>query len=173
MASKKKSDVSRRDVIKTTAAAAAASAFAGFSVPLVHAGENNMIQIALVGCGGRGTGRGCQRAATRRADPARRHGRRLRQSPHRQPQRTCGVNSTISVDVPEARRFVGFDGYRRAMDSLRAGDVVILATPPAFRWVHFTYAIEKRLNVFMEKPVAVDGPSTRRMFALGEAGGPA
>src|ERR1035438_8482441 len=54
------------------------------------------------------------------------------------------------------------------MDSLRAGDVVILATPPAFRWVHFTYAIEKRLNVFMEKPIAVDGPSTRRMIALGQ-----
>src|SRR5256885_15814341 len=72
------------------------------------------------------------------------------------------------VDVPEARRFVGFDGYRRAMDSLRAGDVVILATPPAFRWPQFTYAIEKRLNVFMEKPISVDGPSSRRMFTLGE-----
>src|SRR4029077_229496 len=72
------------------------------------------------------------------------------------------------VDVPENRRFIGFDAYRRAMDSLRAGDVVIMATPPAFRWVHFTYAIEKRLNVFMEKPITVDGPSTRRMIALGQ-----
>jgi len=52
------------------------------------------------------------------------------------------------------------------MDCLRAGDVAILATPPAFRWPHFTYAIERRLNVFMEKPVTVDGPSTRRMFDL-------
>src|SRR5262249_57129197 len=75
------------------------------------------------------------------------------------------------VDVPEARRFVGLDGYRRAMDSLRAGDVVILATPPAFRWPMFTYAIEKRLNVFMEKPISVDGPTSRRMFALGEQAG--
>src|SRR5207253_8316962 len=71
------------------------------------------------------------------------------------------------MDVPAERRFVGFDGYRRAMDSLREGDVVILGTPPAFRWVQFTYAIEKRLNVFMEKPISVDGPSTRRMFTLG------
>ena len=54
------------------------------------------------------------------------------------------------------------------MDCLRPGDVVILATPPAFRWVHFTYAIEKGLNVFMEKPIAVDGPTTRRMLKLGE-----
>jgi predicted dehydrogenase len=54
------------------------------------------------------------------------------------------------------------------MDCLRAGDVVILATPPAFRWVHFDYAIRKGLNVFMEKPVTVDGPGSRRMFKLGE-----
>ena len=56
------------------------------------------------------------------------------------------------MNVPEDKRFVSFDGYRHAMDALRPGDVVILATPPAFRWVHFTYAIEKKLNVFMEKP---------------------
>src|SRR5205814_8892731 len=72
------------------------------------------------------------------------------------------------VDVPEARRYIGFDAYRRAMDAMREGDVVILGTPPAFRWVHFTYAIEGRLHVFMEKPISVDGPSTRRMLALGE-----
>ena len=66
------------------------------------------------------------------------------------------------VDVPEDRRFIGFDGYQKAMDCLRPGDVVILATPPAFRWVHFNYAIEKGLNVFMEKPVTVDAPTSAR-----------
>jgi predicted dehydrogenase len=55
------------------------------------------------------------------------------------------------------------------MDALRPGDIVILATPPAFRWVHFQQAIAKGLNVFMEKPVTVDGPTSRRMLALGEA----
>src|SRR5262249_62177782 len=72
------------------------------------------------------------------------------------------------IDVSDERKFIGFDGYRHAMDQLRRGDVVILTTPPAFRWVHFTYAIEKGLNVFMEKPISVDGPSTRRMIELGE-----
>lgn len=72
------------------------------------------------------------------------------------------------LDVPPERRFIGFDGYRHAMDCLRPGDVVILATPPAFRWVHFKYAIEKGLNVFMEKPVCVDGPTGRRMMDLAE-----
>jgi predicted dehydrogenase len=54
------------------------------------------------------------------------------------------------------------------MDCLKAGDVAIFATPPAFRWVHFGYAIQKGLNVFMEKPTTVDGPTTRKMLALAE-----
>ena len=55
------------------------------------------------------------------------------------------------MDVPEDRKFIDFEGYKKAMDCLKPGDVAILATPPAFRWVHFTYAIQKGLNVFMEK----------------------
>jgi predicted dehydrogenase len=70
------------------------------------------------------------------------------------------------MDVPPDRKFLGFDAYKHAMDALRPGDVVILTTPPAFRWVHFKYAIEKKLNVFMEKPVCVDGPTSRRMLEL-------
>jgi predicted dehydrogenase len=73
------------------------------------------------------------------------------------------------VDVPQERRFVGFDAYKQAMDCLRPGDVVILATPPAFRWVHYSYAIEKGLNVFMEKPLTVDGPTTNRLLELNKA----
>jgi len=72
------------------------------------------------------------------------------------------------VDVPRERQFLGFDAYRQAMDCLKAGDVVILTTPVAFRWVHFQYAIAKGLNVFMEKPITVDGPTTRKMIQLGE-----
>jgi predicted dehydrogenase len=52
------------------------------------------------------------------------------------------------------------------------GDVVILATPPAFRWVHFSYAIEKGLNVFMEKPVSVDGPDQPAHARARRARGP-
>jgi predicted dehydrogenase len=54
------------------------------------------------------------------------------------------------------------------MDCLKPGDVAIFATPPAFRWVQFGYAIKKGLNVFMEKPVTVDAPTTRRMFDLAD-----
>ena len=71
-------------------------------------------------------------------------------------------------DVPEDRKFIGLDAYRRAIDCLKPGDVVILATPPAFRWPHFAYAIEKAVHVFMEKPVTVDGPTTKRMILLAD-----
>ena len=72
------------------------------------------------------------------------------------------------VDVPEERQFVGFDAYKKAMDCLKPGDIAIFATPLAFRWVHFTYAIEKGLNVFMEKPLTADGPTSRKMLKLAE-----
>ena len=54
------------------------------------------------------------------------------------------------------------------MDCLKPGDIVILTTPPAFRWVQFSYAIAKGLNVFMEKPVTVDGPTSKKMLKLAE-----
>jgi predicted dehydrogenase len=166
MTSTKNNGLSRRDLIKKTGQVAAVSALAGVALPQVHAGENNTLQIALVGCGGRGTGAAANALQT--TGPT-----RLVAMADVFPNRLATSHANLTnefrnqVDVPAARRFIGFDGYRRAMDSLRAGDVVILGTPPAFRWVQFTYAIEKRLNVFMEKPVAVDGPSARRMFALG------
>jgi predicted dehydrogenase len=72
------------------------------------------------------------------------------------------------VDVPPDRQFLGFDAYRKAMDCLKPGDIAIFATPLAFRWVHFTYAIQKGLNVFMEKPLTADGPSSKRMLALAQ-----
>ena len=53
------------------------------------------------------------------------------------------------------------------MDCLQAGDIAIFTTPLAFRWVHFAYAIQKGLNVFMEKPLTADGPTSRRMFETG------
>ncbi len=163
-----KNGLSRRELMKRSGQAAAVSAFAGLAVPLVHAQENNTVQVALVGCGGRGTGAAANALAVPNgntrliamADVFQNHINSSYEQIHRAHAKT--------MDVPEARRFVGFDGYRRAMDALRPGDIVILATPPAFRWVQFAYAIEKRLNVFMEKPVAVDGPTVRKMLRLAD-----
>src|SRR5271165_4895509 len=154
--------------MKKSGQVAAVTALAGMAVPQVHAAGGGTIQIALVGCGGRGTGAAENALAvpngnTRLVAMADVFQNRVNFA-HQQINRAHGGQ----MDVPEARRFVGFDAYRRAMDSLNPGDIVILATPPAFRWPQFTYAIEKRLNVFMEKPISVEGPSTRKMVRLDE-----
>ena len=158
---------SRRQFLTT----AAGSVLAGTVIPRVHASGNDAIQIALVGCGGRGTGAVRDAFSTASQGPVKLVAmadvfeERLKRS-----YGTLGRDKEVTamVDVPEERRFLGFDAYKSAMDCLKPGDVVILGTPPAFRWVHFTYAIEKGLNVFMEKPVTVDGPTSKRMLALGE-----
>jgi predicted dehydrogenase len=159
---------SRREFLTSTGRAAGVSALAGVALPHVHAAENNTIQVALVGCGGRGTG-AAMNALSVTNGPT-----RLVAMADVFPQKLSASYDKLKtqfgaqVDVPPERRLLGFDAYRQTMDSLKAGDVVILGTPPAFRWVQFSYAIDKGLHCFMEKPVTVDGPTTRRMLELGE-----
>ncbi len=159
---------SRRAFLGDAGRIAGVSTLAGMTLPYVHAAENNTIQIALVGSGGRGTG------ATENALSIQNGPIKLVAMADVFPQKLSDSHGRLrkrfasQMDVPQERQFIGFDGYRQAMDCLKPGDVVILGTPPAFRWVHFRYAIDKGLNVFMEKPVSVDGPTTRRMIALGE-----
>ncbi len=146
----------------------ATSALAGIALPHVHAAEDNTIRIALVGCGGRGTGAAGEALSvtngpTKLVAMADVVPKRLNDSFDK-----LKTKFADQIDVPQDRRFIGFDAYRDAMDALRPGDVVILGTPPAFRWVQFTRAIDKGLNTFMEKPVTVDGPTTRRMFELAD-----
>lgn len=161
-------NASRRDFLKTTGQVATVSALAGVSVPMVHAAEDNTIRVALVGCGGRGTG-AAENALSTKQGPIKLVAMadvfkdRLDSS-----YENLKKEFADKVEVGCDHKFVGFDGYQKAMDTLRPGDVVILATPPAFRWVHFGYAIKKGIHTFMEKPVTVDGPTTRRMIALGE-----
>ena len=158
----------RREFIKTTGRLAAASALAGVALPHVHAAGSGLIQLAVVGCGGRGTG-AVNNAMSSKGGPLKLVAmadvfeKKLSDS-FDSITKECGDK----VDVPPDRKFIGFDGYKKAMDCLKPGDIVILATPPAFRWVHFTYAIQKGLHVFMEKPVTVDGPASRKMLKLAE-----
>lgn len=162
------SSTSRRQFLKSTGRLAAVSALAGVALPSVRAAGSDLIQVALIGCGGRGTGAASEALSTKSGPiklvaMADVFENKLSRS-YEALQRHCGAQ----VEVPENRKFLGFDAYRKAMDCLKAGDVAIFATPPAFRWVHFTYAIQKGLNVFMEKPVTVDGPTTRKLLALAE-----
>jgi len=162
------SNASRREFLKTAGQFTAAAALAGVALPQVHAAGGDTIRIALIGCGGRGTGAASDALSTTSGPVqlvalADVFEQRLSSS-----YQNLKSKHAEQLDVPEDRKFIGFDGYRKAMDCLKPGDVAIFATPPAFRWVHYTYAIEKRLNVFMEKPVTVDAPTTKKMLALAE-----
>jgi predicted dehydrogenase len=159
---------SRRAFIRKSGRLAAASALAGVTLPHVHAASNNTIQVALVGCGGRGSGAAANALSTKGGPIT------LSAMADVFEDKLNGSYSGLKekfgdlVDVPNDKKFIGFDGYKHAIDTLKPGDVAIFATPPAFRWVHFAYAIQKGVNVFMEKPVTTDGPASRRMLQLAE-----
>ena len=158
----------RRKFIKDTGRIAVASALTTGTLSRIYAGENNTIKIALVGCGGRGTGAvsnalSVKHAPVRLVALADLFAARLTRSLDALQEKHADL-----LGVPADRQFLGFNAYVKAMDCLDPGDVVILGTPAAFRWVHFTYAIQKGLHVFMEKPVTVDGPTTRRFLKLAE-----
>ena len=159
---------SRREFLKNTGRIAAASALAGMAIPRVHAAEDNTIRVALIGCGGRGSGAAADALSVKNGPI-----KLVAMADAFQDRLDAGFTALTKqfshqMDVPEDRRFVGYDAYKNAMDCLKPGDVVIFGAPPAFRWVHFGHAIEKGLNVFMEKPVTVDSPTTHKMLALAD-----
>jgi myo-inositol 2-dehydrogenase / D-chiro-inositol 1-dehydrogenase len=159
------SATSRREFLRTTGRAAAVSALAGMTIPTVHAAGSDTIRIALVGCGGRGSGAAVNAMRTKFnvtliamadafADSLANSLANLR--------RECGNR----VDVPKHRQFVGLDAYQKAIDC--GADVVLLCTPPGFRPMHFEAAVKAGRHVFMEKPVATDSPGVRRVLAANE-----
>lgn len=142
----------RRDFLKTSMGAATAALTAKMMSPSpVHAAGNDLIKVGLIGCGGRGTG-----AA----------GQIVRAAPNVQlwalgdlfQDRLDGALKNLESagemnKITRERCFVGFDAYKKVLDS--GVDLVILATPPAFRPQHFRAAIEAGKHAFIEKPVAV------------------
>jgi predicted dehydrogenase len=163
------SPATRREFFQTAGAALAGAALAGpLALPRPgYTAEANTIRLALVGCGGRGTGAAANALST--AGPTRLVAM-ADVFPHRVESsfKELSRQFAAQLDVPADRRFIGFDAFQRAIDVLNPGDVVLLATPAAFRPVHFEYAVAKGVNVFMEKSFAVDAPGIRRVLRAGE-----
>lgn len=158
---------SRREFLKTSSKVAAVSALAGVALPHVHAQGSDQLRVALIGCGGRGGG------AADNAMDAKRGSVKLASMADVFVDRQNGTFNGLKagptkdfVEVTNDTKFIGFDAYKQAMDVLKPGDIAIFATPLAFRWVHYQYAIEKKLNVFMEKPLTADGPTSKTMLDL-------
>ena len=152
----------RRDFLKHAGLGVLGASFLsqGFHV---HAAESNTINIAIVGCGGRGGG-----AILDAMNPATGPTKLVATADifeDRVTGLTKSLNETLGdrAGVPPERTFSGFDAYKKAIDCLRPGDVVLFATPPVFRPLHVEYAVSKGVHIFMEKPFATDSPSTRRL----------
>ncbi|MBI4579377.1 MAG: Gfo/Idh/MocA family oxidoreductase [Planctomycetes bacterium] len=159
---------SRREFLNTSGRIAAVSALGFGAVPAVHAAESNTIKVALVGCGGRGTGAAANALSTTSGPTelvamADVFDERLQVS-----LKNLAGKFGKQVNVPKDRQFLGFDAYKKAIDCLDGSGVVILATPPGFRPPHLEYAVSKGCHVFMEKAFAVDGPGIRRVLKAGE-----
>lgn len=158
----------RREFLARGGTAAAATALANVDVSWVHAAEDNTIRLALIGCGGRGSG-AVVNAFDSRNGPvqlvvmADLFANRL-ESAHK----ALSAKYSSRMDVPPDRRFVGFDAYRHAIDCLRPGDVAMLTGYSGFRPGQLEYAVAKGVNVFMEKSFAPDAPGLRRVIKAGE-----
>lgn len=148
------------------AVGAGAALAAGLSVARsAHAAGSDLVKVALIGCGGRGTGAAINALSTKAnvklvamADAFQ---DRL-QASLKQIRAACKDR----VDVPPERQFTGFDGYQKAIDC--GVDMVLLCTPPGFRPAQFEAAVKAGRHVFMEKPVAVDAPGVRKIMAANE-----
>ena len=154
----------RRDFLKTSALVAGGVMLNQFAFAGGHSSTDDTIKIALIGCGDRGTGAAFQALSTKQniklvamADAF--------QDRMDNSYKVLSEKFKEKVDVPAERRFVGFDGYQKA---IALADVVLLVTPPGFRPTHFEEAVKQGKHVFMEKPVAVDAPGVRKVLAAAE-----
>lgn len=158
--------VSRRTFI-STAAAAAAFAWSGG----LRAQGSDVIRLGLIGCGGRGTGavdnclrgtQGVELVALGDLAPD-----RLAQCRAELAKLAADPKLAARIKVTDERCFTGFDAYQKV---LAAGvDLVILATPPAYRPTHLAAAVAAGKHIFAEKPVAVDAAGVRLVLATYEA----
>lgn len=156
---------SRRDFVKKTGAAVLASSLVipnlATGKERVKLGNSDTLKIGLIGCGGRGTGAALQ--ATK-ADPnvllvamADLFGDQIISSLNNLKQ-----ENPSKIQVAPDHQFVGFDAYKKLLET--DVDVVLLATPPAFRPGQLAAAVEAGKHVFCEKPVAVDAPGIRQVL---------
>jgi myo-inositol 2-dehydrogenase/D-chiro-inositol 1-dehydrogenase len=164
----KASAASRRDFLKTStvAATAAAATTSLGALSNVHAAGSDTIKVGLVGCGGRG--RGAAEQSMNSAPNVKLYAMgdmfqdNLESAKANLQKRGLGEKFDVSSD----RCFVGFDAYKQVLES--GIDLIILATPPGFRPMHLTAAVDAGKNIFTEKPVAVDGPGIRQVLAAYE-----
>ena len=161
---------SRRSFLRQSGALAVGTSVLGSALPAVHAGEDNTIRLALIGCGPRGTG-----AVANALNTAEKQGpieiyamADLAKPPMLAAAEALKREYPKQVNVPEERMVAGWDAYKTAIDMLRPGDVALCTTRAYIRPVHVEYAVKKGVNVFMEKPFSPDAGGLKRLHAAGQ-----
>ncbi|MFW5759615.1 MAG: Gfo/Idh/MocA family protein [Cyclobacteriaceae bacterium] len=162
---KEKFNLNRRSFVKGSAVMVGGILVNPLSVQSsAYVAAKDEIKVAVVGCGGRGTGAAVQALSvkenTKLVAMCDAFADRLENSYNNIIKQ---ITNSEKIDVPDDHKFIGFDGYKKAID---LADVVILTTPPGFRPVHFEYAINNNKHVFMEKPVATDAPGVRKVLEM-------
>ena len=158
-------NIKRRFFIKSSSLIAGGLVLPSFKIErMANNANTKKLKVSVIGCGGRGTGAAVQAL---RADDnvelismADAFKDRLENSLAAIKEEMDGEKK---IDVKEKNRFTGFNGYKKAID---LADVVILATPPGFRPLHFKYAIDNDKHVFMEKPLATDPAGVRKVLSV-------
>lgn len=164
----------RRDFVKQTSMLAgglAALPFASEAGNFFQSSPDDAIKVVLIGCGGRGTGAAMQAMLSKQnvklvamADVFKdRLDKCYAELTADDLSEGDGTpwNIKDKIKVPEENRFVGFDGYLKAIP---LADVVILTTPPGFRPLHFEEAVKQGKHIFMEKPVATDPAGVKKVL---------
>ena len=159
----------RRQFLGQSGSLAAGMVLLSGSVPAVHAGEDNTIRLALIGCGGRGAGAVANALKTSDQGPIKLYAMAdLHEGSIESRLKALQKSFGDQIDVTQDRKFIGFDAYRKAIDILRPGDVAMCTTRSYIRPVHVEYAVKKGINVFMEKSFAPDPMGLLRMLHAGE-----
>ncbi|MGH2628885.1 MAG: Gfo/Idh/MocA family protein, partial [Anaerolineales bacterium] len=160
---------SRRDFLKKAATTSfLAGGLAALSARTALAQDKKSIKIGLVGSGGRGAGgrRDNPGAAGNCVEAGKYLGVEVKVTALADGFEDRAREPSERFGVPKENVFLGYEAYRKLIDT--DVDIVLLATPPAFRPVHLEAAIKAGKHVFMEKPVAVDPPGCRKVMEMGE-----
>ena len=158
------SAVSRRQFIRTSSLAAASAAAVVNFPAVLGAADKQPINAVIIGLGGRGGGAGQDFLEAVKVTGA--NAKIVAVADLFPEQARRGTEKPFNL--PADKCFSGFDAYQKAL-SLPGVNYAILATPPGFRAAHFKACIEAGKNVFMEKPVAVDGQGYRVVCAAADA----
>lgn len=156
-----KKSLSRRSFVKESSLITGGVLLAPSLLMASNSKKEKTLKLAVVGCGGRGTGAAVQALRADENVELVAMSDAFKDRLDKSLTNLSKIFDTSRIKVKPSNQFVGFGSYKKAIDE---ADVVILTTPPGFRPQHFEYAISQGKHVFMEKPVATDVAGIKKVL---------